>query len=540
MTGYAIKAVLFDFDGTLTEPGALDFKSFKDTIGCPADLPVLEYIDTMDDPAQQRRILDRLDRFETDGARHSRPNAGAGELVAWVKSRALPVGIITRNSRRSVLRALENFDDLGPGDFELLITRDDPFAVKPRGDGIVWAARQWRIEPREILTVGDYLFDPQAGQAAGAITVLLDPGDHPRLADVACHFRVRRLNEVVRILEAGLPLPAGKLPNHLLNRYLALFPFEDPSILIGPGVGQDVAAVDVDGAQVLILKTDPITFATDAIGQYAVSVAANDIATSGAMPRWLLTTLLLPLGTTPSQIEAIMQELHHAAHQQGIALCGGHTEISDAVQRPVVVAAMAGTVRRKALVEKKNMSRHDVVLLTKQVALEGTAILAREFEAPLRTKGFSGRQLAEGRQLLDRISVVPEATLAARHGWVTAMHDVTEGGVATALAELSAAGGHRLRVDMEKIPVRDLTARMCAAMGLDPLGLIGSGSLLMCCRPEHSDVLKKQLQARGIGVAAIGRVLEPGEGIDAFDHGRPVPWPEFKVDEIVRLFDGAA
>lgn len=214
-TGYTIKGVLFDFDGTLTRPGALDFKMVKAALGCPLHLPVLEYINAMDDDAERQAALAHLNQFEIQGAQSSSPNVGAQEVVAWVKSQNLPVGIITRNSRASVLCALDNFDGLGNADFDLIITRDDSPAVKPSGEGIVWAARRWQLFASEILIVGDYLFDPQAGRAAGALTVLLDPHNDPRLAAVGCHFRITGLAELPQIIEAGLAQPFGKRPGKL-------------------------------------------------------------------------------------------------------------------------------------------------------------------------------------------------------------------------------------------------------------------------------------------------------------------------------------
>lgn len=536
MRGYRIKAVLLDFDGTLTQPGALDFAQIKAALGCPAESPVLEYIQAIPDEKQRRDLLDRLDRFETVAAAGSRPNQGAQALVHWLKQHGLAVGIITRNSRATVLRALENFPELGPQDFDVIITRDDAPAPKPSAEGIHWAARQLKIPSEQILMVGDYLFDTQAGAAAGVPTVLLDPLDSPHLQDALCDFRIRRLDALKPIVTAGLPLPAGKLPNELLQRYLEEFDFADPSVLIYPQVGEDVAAVDIKNHQVLILKSDPITFVSDAIGRYAVLVNANDIATAGARPRWFLTTLLLPVGCTPSQVRHIMGELARMCQKWRITLCGGHTEITDAVRKPVVVGMMAGTVRRRDLVDKKAMQTGDCVVVTKSVAVEGTAIIAREFEARLLSLGLSDQEIASARNLLDQISVVGEARLAARDHLASAMHDVTEGGIATALEELSLAGGHRISVDLDNIPVFGLTRRICTALRLDPLGLIGSGSLLICCRPENCRSLMQRIRQENIDVTLIGHVTAAGSGIDALSQGQPASWPRFPADEITKLF----
>jgi hydrogenase maturation factor len=334
----------------------------------------------------------------------------------------------------------------------------------------------------------------------------------------------------------GVSLPAGKLPNDLLKKFLDEFRFEDPALLIHPGVGEDIAAVDVVEEEVLVLKSDPITFATDAIGQYAVLVNANDIATAGALPRWLLTTLLFPAGSTPSLIWSIVSELREFCRTWGITLCGGHTEITDAVRRPVVCGMMAGTVRRRDLIDKRRMRPGDRVLLTKAAAVEGTAIIARELGARLRRLGLSAEKIASCRAFLDRISILPEARQAARCPGTSAMHDVTEGGIATAIEELGAAGGCRLRVDLDRIPVFPETRLLCRLLGVHPLGLIGSGSLLICCRSQHADRLERDLRRAGVQVTGIGEVVEKGSGVIGFRGGRPARWPRFEVDEIARLF----
>jgi hydrogenase maturation factor len=480
--------------------------------------------------------MQQLDQFELEGARISQPNPGAQRLVQWIKSLGLSVAVITRNSRGSVLRALENFDRIGSRDFDLIVTRDTDVAPKPSGDGIVWAARQLGVDCAEILEVGDYLFDPQAGLAAGALTALLDPENDPRLTETACHFRIGHLDDLRSIIRAGLPLAAGKLPNDMLEQYLAELKVQDPSILVHPGVGEDVAAVRVQEEEVLVLKSDPITFTCDAMGQYAVSVNANDIATSGAVPRWFLATLLFPPGTSPSQVRLVMAELGQVCNQLKTSLCGGHTEITDAVKRPVVIGMMAGTVRQRDLIEKKNMRTGDTVLMTKQVAVEGMSIIARDFQKLLSEKGISAEEIEAAQNLLEQISILPEARAACRQGGITAMHDVTEGGLATALAELSSAGGCKIAVDMETIPITELTRRVCGAVGIDPLGLIGSGSLLISCRPDHAELLCQSIRRERIAVTPIGRVLDKGKGVEAFKNGRPTPWPHFAADEITKLY----
>lgn len=202
-----IQLVLFDFDGTLTRPGALDFAAIRKTVGCPDRVPILEYIHGIADAAQRVQARDALDRFEALGAADSHPNEGAEPLVLWLKKQGLMVGIITRNTRDAVLRALRNFCDLRPDDFDLILTRDDPVAPKPSGEGVLFAARHLGIDTQEVLVVGDFIFDLQAGRAAGARTVLLDPGKDPRLAEADCDYRIRRLDALRLIVPAMRSLP---------------------------------------------------------------------------------------------------------------------------------------------------------------------------------------------------------------------------------------------------------------------------------------------------------------------------------------------
>lgn len=338
-----------------------------------------------------------------------------------------------------------------------------------------------------------------------------------------------------RSLKLDRPLLQGKVPNEVLEKFLGKIP-SDPSVLIPPRVGEDSAAVDIEDEEVLILKSDPITFASDSVGYYTVLINANDIACSGARPRWLLTTLLLPPGTSGNRVLDIMEELNTVCCKWNITLCGGHSELTDAVNRPVVIGMLAGTVTRKKLLDKRSMKRSDRILLTKRVAVEGTALIAREFADLLKNRGWIQEDIDRCRDFLDRLSILEEAEIAAGHEGVTAMHDITEGGLSTALSELGIAGGHKIRVNVESVPIFPETRKICDTVGLDPVGLIGSGSLLICCAPATTDGLIEKITGSGIEVACIGEVLEPGTGIEAFNEDVPVDWPRFDTDEITRLF----
>ena len=204
--------------------------------------------------------------------------------------------------------------------------------------------------------------------------------------------------------------------------------------------------MDIAGADTLVAHGDPITLSRGHLADYAVAVNANDIAVSGGVPRWLLTTVLLPAETTPSQALALLAEIGSAAARAQVTLVGGHTEVSDAVTRAVVSATMLGTLERADLRDKREVLKGDRVILTKALAVEGTALLAQELGERLRALGMDERELAACDELLGDLSVVPEARLAAGFAGVRAMHDVTEGGLATALRELATACGHGITV----------------------------------------------------------------------------------------------
>ncbi len=540
---FRLEAVLFDFDGTLTVPGELDFGAIKRAVGCPLDRLVLEWALELESAEERERALTALERFELEAAARSRPNHGAEGLVAALRAQGLTLGVLTRNARAAVERALDNFAGVSPADFSAIVTRDDPAAPKPAPDGVLLACAQMGVAPERTLLVGDYVLDAEAGRRAGAVTALLTNGADPDPSDAAesegleatpADFTVRRLDEVLAITRLGLALPEGKLPNELLGRHLDGLTAPDPALLVPAGVGEDVAALDVSGEEVLVVHGDPITLTGKDLGRYAVLVNANDIATAGATPRWFLATVLLPHGTSAAEALSLLGDIAGAAGEIGVMPVGGHTEVTSAVARPVVSGTMLGVVSRAGLRDKRAARPGDRIVLTKGVAVEGTALLAVELAVELRAAGLGDDELARCRRFLDLISIVPEARAAARLEGVVAMHDVTEGGLATALEELAVACGHGVVVEPGRVPVYPETCRVCAALGLDPLGLIGSGSLLVVCRPAAVEELLAALDEESITATELGHISGGDCGVRALDGDRPVAWPHFSVDEAAR------
>ena len=337
--------------------------------------------------------------------------------------------------------------------------------------------------------------------------------------------------------------PLGKLPPEHLAQLFQRHAVPNRRVVLGPGIGHDAAVISFcDGAagdrRLLVAKTDPITFASDQIGWYAVHVNANDVACTGAVPQWFLATLLLPQeGTDRDLVDEIFDQIATTCHSLDVALVGGHTEITHGFDRPVVVGFMLGEVNDGDLVRPDGARPGDELLLTKGVAVEGTAIIAREKHHDL--KGVDAELLDRSRDFLHQpgISVVRDAALAVGAGEVHAMHDPTEGGLAMGLWELAEAAGVGLTVKSDAIPIFEETDVLCEALDLNPLGLIASGALLMAVAPDDASGICRALEEAGITAARIGRVVEREEGRILRDSAGERPLPRFERDEITRLFE---
>lgn len=330
--------------------------------------------------------------------------------------------------------------------------------------------------------------------------------------------------------------PVGKLDYRLLEKLLNLNPIKDPRIIVGPKIGEDAAVIDF-GKKYLVAKTDPITFTTHRIGWYAVNVNANDIATMGATPKWFLATLLLPEGKTNAKLATrIFRDIITSTQKLNITLCGGHTEISYKIDRPIVVGHMLGEVEKDKLVVNAHAKPGDDLLLTKGIAIEGTAIIARE-KAVIIKKKFGERFLKRAQAFIDKpgLSVVADALLANKVAKIHAMHDPTEGGLATGIMELAKASGTGVIINAEKIPCYEETEQICKLFNIQPPGLIASGALLIALDPIDTKEVIAILAKNGIVCNPIGKLTKKSEGLKLFTKGKLIKMPTFKVDEITKV-----
>jgi hydrogenase maturation factor len=342
----------------------------------------------------------------------------------------------------------------------------------------------------------------------------------------------------------------GKLPAEHLDRLLSRFPLVDPRVVVGPRVGEDAAVIDF-GERYLVAKSDPITFATDAIGWYAVHVNANDVACTGAQPRWFLCTVLLPRGRADTaMVDDIFDQVVKACGEVGATLVGGHTEITYGIDRPILSGLMLGEVARERLVTTGGALPGDAIVLTQRVAVEATAIIAREKrEELLEQHGFGPDYVDKCAAFIYRpgISVVPAAKAATAVAPIHAMHDPTEGGLTTGLWELAVAAGVGLEIEARAIPVYSETRHLCDVYGLDPWGVIASGSLLLTLDADDAQAVCEALGEAGVEATVIGRVSSKAEngavrvvveqGDESAEGRRVEPLKTYSRDEIARLFE---
>lgn len=313
-------------------------------------------------------------------------------------------------------------------------------------------------------------------------------------------------------------LHAGKAPLEVLARVFGAD--LDRRVIQGPGVGIDAAVVDW-GDRALAVTSDPITFVDAHAGTLAVTVNANDIYAVGAEPEWMMATILAPLGAPASEIEALLDDLQAACADDGISLVGGHTEATDAVARTVVSCTLIGSAPIESIIPSDGARDGDLIIQAGAAAVEGTAILGhpRLLESP-------------------GISIRPAARAIREVEGVHAMHDVTEGGIATAALELAEAAGLSPALTQDDIIWLPETLSICDQRGLDPLGLLGSGTLLAAVSPGAVDRALAELAGASVQASVIGRVAA---GIRAtLSHvGQTRPLPRFARDEALRALADA-
>lgn len=302
----------------------------------------------------------------------------------------------------------------------------------------------------------------------------------------------------------------GKIPPEILEK-IVMKPMmgskvKRADVILRPTTGEDCSAIDL-GGEICILSTDPITGAAKDIGYLAVQINCNDVYSSGAEPMGILLTILLPPGSDEKLLEEIMEGSLRAAEERKIEILGGHTEVTDAVTKPLISAAVIGKTRNRKILATGGAKADQDIIMTKWAGTEGTAILAKEWEEGLRAY-LTEEELKNAQEMKNFLSVGEESLIAFTHG-ATAMHDATEGGILGAVWEMAECSGLGVDVFVENIPVKEETKKICTAMQIDYLRLISSGTMIIAA--DDGEKLVGKLQTAGIEAAVIGKLTEGGK-----------------------------
>jgi hydrogenase maturation factor len=309
----------------------------------------------------------------------------------------------------------------------------------------------------------------------------------------------------------------------------------DPDVILGSVFGEDVALTRIHSG-LLVSHIDPIVGAVKDIGWLAVHVACNDIATSGTSPRWVLLLVLVPDKGDEQILEEIMRDAGRAADEIGVSIIGGHTGYSSNLSRPLVAVTAMGTMSNQKPILTKGAQVGDHIIITKGIALEGTAILANDFSNIAKQMGLSDQELTEGRGLMKGISIIPEALLLSQRG-ATSMHDVTRGGLLETLLEVAKLSNVGMKVYTDRIPILPVVSHFSKAFQFDPLKMISSGTLVATIPTEHLAATKQSLDDKGIVFADIGQIVE-GIGVQIIQNGQITLYQEIhcEEDELARMW----
>ncbi len=333
---------------------------------------------------------------------------------------------------------------------------------------------------------------------------------------------------------------AGKLDIDALRKFLERNTILDPRVVVGPKIGEDAAAIDLgkETDRYWVVTSDPITFTTEEIGYYGVVVNLNDIATMGAIPKWFLATLLFPEGSDLKVIEKVFRQIHDACRQFKISFIGGHTEITPGIKKVILSGHMIGEVKKDKLVKTSGARTGDLLILVKGVCIEGTSIMAREKESELLRRGISPYIIRRAKRFIfdPGIDILRAARIACEAASVHSMHDPTEGGLINGLIEMAWASEKEIEVDLEKVLIYKESRILCQEFGLNPLGVIASGALLLAISPSDLRPIEKAFRRNSIPFQVIGRVKKGPARVLRSDQKGPKELKPFRQDEILKIY----
>lgn len=305
-------------------------------------------------------------------------------------------------------------------------------------------------------------------------------------------------------------LKVGKVPENVLKRSVfKQIHTKREEVVLGAGVGEDCAALQLKEDEIFVLSTDPITGTVQDIGNLAIHITINDLASSGAEPIGVMLTILLPVGSEESELKSMMRQIEESCAKARVQIMGGHTEVTKAVNQPVISVCGVGKAKKGKLVSTGGVKPGDDIVITKWIGLEGTSIIAKEKEIELKQR--YPQDLIDVAKDFDKyLTVLPEARVAVACG-VNAMHDVTEGGIFGALWEFAESSGVGLEIHLKKIPVKQETIEVCEFLGINPYELISSGSMLMAS--QDGNRLVWELEKAGIYAVVVGKATDGNDRV---------------------------
>lgn len=301
-------------------------------------------------------------------------------------------------------------------------------------------------------------------------------------------------------------------------------------VISAVGTGLDAAVLKLDADEMTVLSTNPVMGTLEELGEYGVLSVVSNLAAAGATPVGILLTILLPEKEDERTLKKIVAQAQEVCDRYQIQILGGHTEVTKAVNQPVLSLVAVGKAKKDSLCLSKGAKPGMDILIANWIALEGTVILAAEKEQELLTR-YTAPFLDKTKALKKFLDIQKAAQIAAGHG-VGAMKDGSRGGIFGTLWEFAEASGIGLEIDLKKIPIRQETVEVCEFLGVNPYELHAGGCLLMAA--EDGNALVQALEREGIFATVIGKATAGNDRVLLNEEERRFLEPA-KPDELLKF-----
>ncbi len=538
-----IKGIIFDLDGTIIS-SFIDFSAMKKRIEKLAEkynmkvpsikLPALEMIEIIykknKENKNKEKFKEEAEKIiieeETIGMKKAFSYPDMIVLLKKLKKNGIKIGIITRNCRKVSETVIKKFSI----PYDVVLTRDDVKKVKPHTYHLKEVLKKMGVKKENAVIVGDHYFDILCGKKAGILTCgIVRDGKFENLGNLPPDF-VFESGKEIEYLTGLKKFKSGKLPAPFLEYLLKKYTSVDKNVIKGAGIGIDCAVFKVK-SDILHSKSDPIILVREDIGFYLININANDICVSGAKPEYFLPTLIFPENVSFKEVEEVFSQISYECKKSGIKWIGGHTEIASSVKSVICSGFMLGVPVKKTKSEK--IKKGDKVFIVKEAGIEGASIIVREKYEYLK-RFFSEKYLKKVKNSIRKpgIGISDEGIFLWRNFKIKLMHDPTEGGISTALYELSKISGRKIYISPEKIPFYPPAVKLCKIFNLDVRGLISSGCIIGITSEKEIVKMEKIYRKRKIKFSVLGEIKEKGYGVFT-ENG--TPFVKFEKDELVRL-----